>query len=46
MRIISVILEHKVITRILGHLDRQGTTPGRDPPEGFHHPTPKQLEEV
>ena len=34
MRIISVILEHKVITKILGHLARKGITPGRDPPKG------------
>jgi ribosomal protein S27E len=34
MRIVSVILEHRVITRILGHLARKGVTPGRDPPEG------------
>ncbi len=32
MRIISVILEHRVLTRILGHLARKGITPGRDPP--------------
>ena len=46
MRIISVILEHKVINKILGHFARKGITPGRGPPEGCHHPTPKQLEEV
>lgn len=34
MQIISVILEHKVITKILGHLARKGITPGRDPPGG------------
>ena len=34
MKIISVILEHKVITKILGHLARKGITPGRDPPDG------------
>jgi len=32
MRIISVILEHRVITRILGHLAREGIEPGRGPP--------------
>ncbi len=36
MRIISVILEHKVINKILGHLARKGITPGRGPPEGSH----------
>ncbi len=36
MRIISVILEHKVITKILGHLARKGITPGRDPPGDSH----------
>jgi len=34
MRIVSVILEHKVITTILGHLAGKGITPGRDPPGG------------
>jgi len=34
MKVISVILEHKVIRRILGHLAGKGITPGRDPPEG------------
>jgi len=38
MRIISVILEHRVIRKILGHLARKGVTPGRDPPEGSHCP--------
>jgi hypothetical protein len=33
MQIISVILEHKVIRKILGHLAGKGITPGRDPPE-------------
>jgi hypothetical protein len=33
MKIISVILEHKVIRKILGHLARKGISPGRDPPE-------------
>jgi len=33
MRIISVILEHKVITKILSHLARRGIQPGRAPPE-------------
>ena len=37
MRIVSVIPEHKVVTRILGHLARKGVTPGRDPPEGPLH---------
>ena len=34
MRIVSVILEHCVITRILGHLARKGIKPGRGPPGG------------
>jgi hypothetical protein len=34
MEIVSVILEHKVIRKILGHLAGKGITPGRDPPEG------------
>jgi len=34
MKVISVILEHKVIRRILGHLAGKGITPGRDPPDG------------
>ena len=34
MKIISVILEHKVITKVLGHLAGKGITPGRDPPDG------------
>jgi len=34
MKIISVILEHKVIRKILGHLASKGITPGRDPPDG------------
>jgi len=29
MRIVSVILEHKVITKILGHLARKGIEPRR-----------------
>jgi hypothetical protein len=33
MRIVSVILEHKVIKKILGHLARKGIGPGRGPPE-------------
>ena len=33
MKIISVILEHEVIRKILGHLARKGITPGRDPPK-------------
>ena len=33
MKIISVILEHKVIRKILEHLASKGITPGRDPPE-------------
>lgn len=32
MRIVSVILDHPVITRILGHLARKGIKPGRGPP--------------
>ena len=31
MRIVSVILERKVISRILGHLARKGIKPGRIP---------------
>ena len=41
MRIVSVILEHRVITRILGHLAHKGIEPGRGPPEGSRHPLPK-----
>ena len=33
MRIVSVILEHRVITRILGHLVNEGIEPGRGSPE-------------
>ncbi len=33
MRIVSVILDYKVITKILGHLERKGIEPGRGPPE-------------
>jgi ribosomal protein S27E len=33
MRIISVILEHKVISKILGHLARKDIKPGREPPD-------------
>jgi len=33
MRIISVILEHEVITKILRHLARKGIQPGRAPPK-------------
>jgi hypothetical protein len=33
MKIISVILEHRVITRILRSLARKGIEPGRGPPE-------------
>ncbi len=32
MKIISVILDHKVITKILSHLARKGVKPGRAPP--------------
>ncbi|MCD4748310.1 MAG: hypothetical protein K8R59_02960 [Thermoanaerobaculales bacterium] len=41
MRIVSVILEHRVITRILGHLARKGIEPGRGPPEGSSYPLPR-----
>ena len=41
MRIVSVILEHRVITRILGHLARKGIKPGRGPPERSRNPLPK-----
>ena len=37
MRIISVMLERKVITKILGHLARKGITSGRAPPEQKAH---------
>jgi len=46
MRIISVILEHKVTTEILGHLARKGITPGRDPTEGSNRSKPHHLEEA
>jgi hypothetical protein len=38
MKIISVILGHKVIRKILGHLAGKGMTPGRDPP-GLSRPS-------
>ncbi len=41
MRIVSVILEYRVINRILGHLARKGIEPGRGPPEGSRYPLPK-----
>lgn len=41
MRIVSVILEHRVITRILGHLANRGIEPGRGPPESPRNPLPK-----
>ena len=41
MRIISVILEHKVITKILGHLARKGIKPGRGPPRQKGNSTPE-----
>jgi len=41
MRIVSVILEHRVITRILGHLARKGIEPGRGPPERSKSLLPK-----
>ncbi|MCD4747788.1 MAG: transposase [Thermoanaerobaculales bacterium] len=41
MRIVSVILEHRVIGRILGHLARKGIEPGRGPPERLRSPLPK-----
>ena len=41
MRIISVILEHKVITKILGHLARKGIKPGRAPPERYGASAPE-----
>jgi len=43
MRIVSVILEHKVINRILGHLARKGLEPGRGPPEGLISPLVKTV---
>lgn len=33
MRIVSVILEHRVIHKILAHLERKGVKPGRGPPK-------------
>ena len=33
MQIVSVILEHKVITKILGHLARKGIQSGKGPPK-------------
>ena len=41
MRIISVILEHEVITKILGHLARKGIKPGRGPPRQPSNPYPE-----
>ena len=41
MRIVSVILEHRVITRILRSLARKGIKPGRGPPERWRSPLPK-----
>jgi hypothetical protein len=41
MRIVSVILEHRVITRILGHLANRGIEPGRGPPERPRSSLPK-----
>ncbi|MCD4747916.1 MAG: hypothetical protein K8R59_00970 [Thermoanaerobaculales bacterium] len=41
MRIVSVILEHRVITRILAYLARKGIEPGRGPPERSRSPLPK-----
>ena len=40
MRIVSVILEHRIITRILGHLARKGIEAGRGPPELSRSPLP------
>ncbi len=37
MRIISVILEHKIVTKILNHLAKKGIKPGRAPPEQKAH---------
>jgi len=39
MRIISVILEHKVITKILGHLAEKDIKPGRAPPRQMGNST-------
>jgi hypothetical protein len=41
MRIVSVILEHRVITRILAYLARKGIEPGRGPPERSRSPLSK-----
>ncbi len=41
MRIVNVILEHRVISRILGHLARKGIKPGRGPPERQRRPLAK-----
>jgi len=41
MRFISVILEHKVVTKILSHLAKKGIKPGRAPPEQKSTSNPK-----
>ena len=41
MRIVSVILEHKVTPEILGHLAGKGIEPGRGPPPPEKSPTAK-----
>ena len=41
MRIVSVILEHKVITKILSHLAGKGIEPGRGPPPPEKSPPAK-----
>lgn len=41
MQIVSVILEHRVIAKILGHLARKGIEPGRGPPGRLRNPLPK-----
>ena len=41
MRIVSVILEHKVVTKILGYLARKGIEPGRGPPPTKKSPPAK-----
>jgi ribosomal protein S27E len=41
MQIVSVILEHKVITKILGHLARKGIKPGRGPPKQPSNSSPE-----
>jgi hypothetical protein len=41
MQIVNVILEHKVITKILGHLARKGIKSGRGPPKQPSNSSPE-----